>query len=118
MALDLRVGFSLMQEAFGVPAVVMRPAPDDVPIATSVIWVTPLTEDAPSPFSLNRRERQRTLAISKADVPTLPRGTFVSAPAVLGGTETWWLVDGLPVDEDDHRRALVVPSDGPDDEDT
>lgn len=92
-------------------AVVTRPAPDDTPIATSVLWVTPTTDDAPQGQAFRRREPVKIAALRKADVPTLPHGTQIVAAEVEGGPERTWRVDRIAVSEPDLWRAVVVAAD-------
>ena len=107
--LDLRPDFSSAQTAFGVPATVTRPEPDDTPIETTVIWVPPIPTDFPPGFDAQRQEPQRILALPLVDVPTAPRGTLIEAPDVLNGEAQRWLVDGFDRYEFDAMRVVVVP---------
>jgi hypothetical protein len=114
MAADLRVPLGPILEAFGVPATVMRPAPDDTPIETTGIWISPLTAEMPSGLEfrtteLRMTERRYLLALPRADVPTIPRGTRIAAPEVLGQVDQWWRVDGVEQADSDHHRVLLVP---------
>lgn len=98
----------LNQAAHGVDATVTRPAPDNAPIATKVIWVLePVGDGQPFGTDFRRGDPRRVLAIVKADVPTLPRGTVVLAPDVDGGTVHTWLVDGIDRALDDQWRAVM-----------
>lgn len=108
---DLRPAFSSAQDAFGVPATVTRPAPDDEPIETTVIWVPPIQTDFPAGFDAQRQERRLMVAIPIADVPTVPRGTAIECPDVLGGETKRWLVDGFDRYEFDAVRVIVIPDD-------
>lgn len=93
---------------YGVAATITRPAPNDTPIVTKVIWLTPFTEDGGGGFSVQRREPRHQVAIRLDDVPTVPRGTFVQAAGPLGGLVQRWRVDGPDRIEADHGRYLVV----------
>lgn len=106
---DFRVPFTVVQDAFGLPATVTRPAPDDTPLAATVVWVTPQTIDSPGGSPFGRREASRSLGIARAQVPTVPRGTRVQVAEEDGGTVQWWQVDELEIVEGDHVRAIVVP---------
>lgn len=101
--------FSLNQSAFGVPATITRPAPNDAAIATSVVWVTPTTEDMPGGMEFQRREPKRVCAVSLADVPTVPEKTRIEAPESEGGPIRTWQVDGRERTEVDHVRVWVIP---------
>ncbi len=93
----------------GLPVVVTRPAPDDTPINTSGIWLSPLAE--PDPFGQQRTRVQprKVLVLPRADVNDAPRGTLISAPETAGGTAVTWQVDGLsdPVDPDSLRLLVT-----------
>lgn len=108
---DLTVPCDPILEAFGVPATVTRPAPDDTPIETTGVWVPPLTVDSPSGLQTKRREPLRIFALPRADVPTVPTGTVIEAPEVLDGPVRTWRVDGFDRYEFDLTRVLVVPAD-------
>lgn len=105
---DIRVPIRLAFDAFGVPAVVTRPAPEDVPIDTSIVWVLPLTEDAPGGLELGRREWKRIAAVLRDEVPSVPLRTLIRAPEMLGGPVRRWRVDEVDRIEADHMRVLVV----------
>ena len=85
-----------------------RPAPDDTPIETTVIWVPPIPFDVPAGFDLQRQDPKLMLAIPSVDVPTVPRGTTVECPEVLGGEIKAWRVDGFDRYEFDAVRVFVV----------
>ncbi len=106
---DLRVPFSVLQDAFGCPATVTRPAPEDTPISTTVVWSTPASPEMPAGGTFGRREVARSLSISKADVPTVPRRTRIVAAEIDGGASQTWEVDGTEFIEPDCTRVLVVP---------
>jgi hypothetical protein len=106
--MDARVDFEPLLDAFGVPATVTRPAPDDDPIETVGIWLQPLNLDEPNGSGFTRREPIRVFAVRKDIVPTLPRGTRIEAAERVGGHVRTWMVDGTDFDDADHTRALVV----------
>jgi hypothetical protein len=106
--MDARVDFEPLLEAFGVPATVTRPAPDDDPIETVGIWLQPLNLDEPAGSSFTRRATIRVFAIRKDDVPTMPLGTTVEAAERAGDTVRTWKVDGTDMEDPDHIRALLV----------
>jgi hypothetical protein len=106
---DLRVPLDSALEAFGVPATVTRPAPDDTPIVTTGFWVSPLEETRPYGTDFQRRDPRRVFVLSRTTVPTLPRGTKVLAPEVLDGLVMTWRVDGLDgAVAQDHWRAVLI----------
>lgn len=109
MSLDLRPPIASFFTAFAVAVTVTRPAPDNTPIATSGIWLTPLAETFPHGTDFQRRDPRRVMALRRSAVPTLPRGTVVSAPEVLSGANKTWRVDGFEQSADaEHWRAVVV----------
>lgn len=103
LALDLN--FS----AHGVAATVTRPAPDDDPIVTTAIWVTPTTNPLPAGLALQRHDQRRVLALKRADVPTVPTKTLIVAPPKAGDADQTWRVDGTDRVEPDHVRVTVQP---------
>lgn len=105
---DLRVPFTVLQDAFGRPATVTRPAPDDTPVQTDIVWMTPATEDVPGgPYQ--RRDPIRALSVSRADVPTIPRNTVVQVAEQDGADVRTWRVDATERVEADHVRVIVLP---------
>lgn len=108
---DRRPAFSSAQTAFGVPATVTRPAPDDEPIETIVVWLPPIPNDAPAGFDLQRQDPKKVLSVPIADVPTVPRRTVIEAPEVRNGEIKRWRVDGFDRYEFDAVRVTVVPDD-------
>jgi hypothetical protein len=94
-----------------VPATVTRPAPDDLPIVTTAVWVTSREQDLG--LDLQRREPQRLVALKLAAVPTVPRGTIVVAPERSGGLATRWRVEGPDRSDPYETRVVVVPDPEP-----
>jgi hypothetical protein len=106
---DLRVPLEPLLSAFGVPATVTRPVPDDAPITTTGIWLQPLEETRPVGADFQRRDPRKVLALPRSAVPTLPRATLIDAPEELGGAVKTWRVDGFErATESDLWRATVV----------
>lgn len=94
----------------GVAATVTRPSHLDTPIETTLIWVTPITEDAPiASGRLARREPRRIAALRIDEVETVPVGTVIIAPPKDGDENQAWRVDGVDRVEADHIRVIVVP---------
>lgn len=106
-------------DAFGVPATVVRPFPDDTPIETTGIWCTPQSESGgflggvPGDFDIQRRDRQRVIALKVDDVATAPSGTRIEMAEHGGGASQVWRVDGLEYADAHHRRVIVVPETEP-----
>lgn len=92
-------------DVLGVDATVTRPQPDDVPIATRVIWLTAATEGF---TEMQRREARRVMALRRDDVPTAPLGTLVLAPDPEGGPIRRWRVDGFERFDTATIRVTVV----------
>lgn len=101
--------------AFGVPATVTRPAPNDTPITEGadgkplhVAWVNDSTDALPSGIDLQRAEHMKLMAIARTDVPKVERKTIVVAPEVKGGANKTWQVDGTVSSKFDEVRVLVI----------
>jgi len=94
-------------DAFSVPATVRPPGADS--IETSGVWVTSTTEGRPGYGDLQRREMVRVLALKRAEVPSVPKGTAILAPETADGDVLRWRVDGFEVVEADCLRVVVVP---------
>lgn len=107
LVLDLNIS------AHGVPVTVTRPFPDDTPIVTTGIWLTTTTDDMPAPVDFQRRDVRRVLAVSRASVATIPRGTLILAPEKAGDAIQRWRVDGVDRQEADHNRVVVVADPDP-----
>lgn len=99
--LALDVNFSV----HGVPATVTVEGLD--PVETRVIWMTPVSEDVPIGADYTRREPIRIAALTRLDVPNVPRGTVIVAPEKGGGEDVSWVVDGHDRQEADHNRVYV-----------
>lgn len=101
--------------AFGVPATVTRPAPDDTPITTGadgqplmVAWVNSSTDALPDGIDLQRAEHMKLLSISLHDVPAVPRHTVIVAPEIQGDADRTWQVESQLSRQFDEVRVLVV----------
>ena len=93
--------------AHGVAATVTRPAPDDTPVETTVIWLTP-KEDQPGGSDFARLDPQRVLAIPRADLSTMPRGTTIAAAEADGGATKTWARESLDRSIDPHFWYVMV----------
>lgn len=101
---------SLNQGAHGVPVTVTRPAPHNTPVAATGIWVV-APEGAAAPFGveLKRRDPRRIMALSRAEVAEVERGSLVSAPDTPTGAAVSYRVDGLADSlHADHWRVFLV----------
>jgi hypothetical protein len=92
--------------AHGVDVVVTLPGA--AAVETTGIWLTPVTEDFPSSGDFARREPRRVMALSRAELPSVPKGTVIVAPEFEGGDEQYWRVDGHERTEADQVRVIVV----------
>lgn len=102
--------------AFGVAATVTRPAPNQAPIATTGVWVPLDSVRVPEGSPWTREEQLRCMAFDVDEVPTLPRGSLISAPERRGGTAQTWIVDGLAdahAIDADQVKAIVRLHPGP-----
>lgn len=77
-------------------------------IPTRVIWLAQPPIDVP-PGSPQRVQPHRSVAISRADVPTLPVGTLITAAIRAGDAESVWRVDAIEGVEAYFHRCVVVP---------
>lgn len=110
MATDVRVPMAVILEAFGVTAMVARPAPDDEPIETTAVWLPPVTEEQPTGAEFSRRARVRTLCLPRSVVPTVPKGTRIVAPETDGEEPREWVVTALESLDVDETRVNVLPA--------
>lgn len=117
--MDARVPIDVVMDAFGVPAVVTRPAPDDTPITTAadgsplkVAWINATTDSVPAGLDLQRAEHMKLMAISLLDVPTMPNRTVIVAPEFEGGPDKTWQVDSEIFRQFDEVRVLVLEVEG------
>lgn len=92
----------------GVPATVTRPAPDDTPIDTRVIWMVAGSEQLPSGAGFGRVGPTQLLALRRDEVPTVPIGTVILAPPPGSTVAVGWVVDGIDVVDGDHVHANVL----------
>lgn len=104
--MDARPLLASIFDAFGVPGVVKVDAEDTV--ATTVVWVPSTTEDWPGGREMNRREEREVLAVSRVEVPEIPKGTRITAPRRLDGAIRVFRVDGFDRVEADLWRLIVL----------
>jgi hypothetical protein len=115
MSLDAIRGVALAAQVAvtGVAIAVTRPAPDDLLVATTGIWLGPLEETRPMGTDFQRTGARKAMAVPKtASLPNLPRGTLIVAPEE--GFETGpllnWRVDGyLAAVDPDLMRVVLIP---------
>ncbi|MGE3175917.1 MAG: hypothetical protein AB7O32_00490 [Vicinamibacterales bacterium] len=110
MTQDLRVPMDPILAAFGVPATVTRPAPDDAPLDATVVWLSPEAAGVPDGDpAFSRVDPKRFAAVSYAEVATIPRLTQVEAPETLDGPVLLWRVDGTVRVEPDFAVVVLLP---------
>lgn len=93
----------------GVPATITRPAPDDAPIDTRILWLDSLFVEAPVGAEFTRQTARRVMVLSRTAVETVPLKTAVQAPERPGLSPVGWVVDGYAGLHADHHRVYVVP---------
>lgn len=109
MSLDALDALALQTtfDVIGVPAVVTLP--DYTVIHTSAIWLEPILLDVPTGNDLQRREVRRVVALTKTDVPAVPRGTRLTGAEREGGPVQDWKVDEIDASDPVHVRVILVP---------
>ncbi len=93
-------------DAFSVPATVTPPGADA--IETRGFWVSPTTIDAPTSANIVRRDMHLQFVLRRADVPNVPKGTFIDAPPYGSDTVQRWRVDGFDRVEGEFITVLVI----------
>lgn len=96
-------------DVMSVPATITRPEPQTDPIAVSIVWMTPTTEDTIGAFATQRREKRRVFAVRTAQISSIPRGSIVVAADEFGGNAKRWRCDGPDRSEADLNRYIVIP---------
>lgn len=105
--MNARVPFAAAQRAFGVAATVT--IPDGSPVSTTAVWLSPDTVQLPGGLEFQRSDSRRVIALSREDVPSIPRSTVIVAPEPQGDTNKTWRVDGtVRIEEGDHLRVSVI----------
>lgn len=107
-----RLALDLNFSAHGVPAVVTRPAPDDIAIETRVIWMTTTAEDQAAGGDYTRRDPHRVMVLRRDQVATAPRGTVILAPEKADDTPVSWVIDAHDKTEADQHRVIVLRQPG------
>lgn len=102
------VALDLSLWAHGVD-ITVYPIDGGAAVTARGIWLTQRADMAPAGAAFGRREPHRVLAISRADVSEIRRGTRVVAPEASGGADRGWLVDAIAEIQVDHWRAVMVP---------
>ena len=94
--------------AIGIPGTVTLEGA--TPIDVTVLWLQTETSEAPMGADVPRRDLMRSLAIRRAEVPNVPRGTLITVAerAELAARE--WKVDSFLEGTAEHHRVLVRPN--------
>ena len=104
--MDLRPSLTLALDAFSVPAVVTLKSEN--PVTTRGVWLSPEAVGFDVGDEYQGRAPKRIMAIAKADVPTIPRGTTIVAPEESGeATKTWEVQESALVQHDQHNVVLI-----------
>lgn len=104
---DLRVPFTLAQEAFGVDGTFTNPGGD--PVDVTVVWVAPLDDSAPAGRDFKKVAPKRLASLSKAEVEEVQLKGVLEAPEHEDGATQSWQVDGFERVEYDHVTVLLRP---------
>ena len=107
---DVRPPIGPALALFGVAATVTLPGEEPVP--TTAIWLSPITVDTAGVLVPTNRP-QGVLALPRADVPSVPRGTRIVAPEMEGGPILDWAVEAILGMTADEIRVIVIPSEAP-----
>jgi hypothetical protein len=93
-------------QTLGVPLTVT--VGEDDPIVSRGIWLTYQADQLPTSSPLQRSAPRKVMALRRDQVATAPRGTLISAPAMVGGTTQNWVVDGYLEQRDDTHRVILI----------
>ena len=78
------------------------------PVTVRALWSVPELSTAPAGAPLQRQDQLLRLSFLRRDVPALPRGTIIEAPAPTGGPVVRWSVDLVETLTASTIRAVVV----------
>lgn len=106
--MDLRPAMDPIFGAFGLPATLTPPG--GLPRAVRAVWITLQTVEAPIGGGLRMVEQERRLALRRAEVPEVPRGTFIVVAERDGQAQQEWRVEGFGRLDSELIEVLVVPS--------
>lgn len=96
-------------DVFGVEATVTAPDAER-PIETTAFWLPPTSVERPIGSELTALEPRYVMALKRAEVDEIPRGTLIDAPDVEGGDVKRWVVEevGLRL-HPDIIHVIVLP---------
>ena len=104
---DLRPDIGPALAAFGLPATVTLPG--EAPITTTAIWLAPVPVETAGVLT-HTDWPQAVLALARADVPDVPRGTEIEVAEIDGGSILSWTVEAVLGEMADEVRVLVIPA--------
>ncbi len=104
---DLRPAIGPALAIFGLPASVTLPGED--PVATTAIWLPPVSVMTDGVIVQTDRP-QPVLALPRADVPSVPRGTVIEVAETDGGDVLSWTVEAVVGELPDEIRVIVIPA--------
>ena len=104
---DLRPAIGHALTVFGLPATVTLPGEE--PVATTAIWLPPVSVLSEGVLVQTDRP-QAVLALPRADVPAVPRGTLIEAAETAGGEVKLWTVESVFGTLVDEIRVSVIPT--------
>lgn len=101
---DLRPDLGAALAVFGLPATVTIPG--GPPVATTGIWLPPVSVDTTGVLVSTDRP-QAVLALPRAAVPSMPRGTLINVAEMEGGPVLAWIVEAVDEARADEWRLIV-----------
>jgi hypothetical protein len=112
--MDLRPSFDAALDAFSLPATVTPPGGPAV--TTKAIWLPSKAVEVPSGVDIRHAEERRVMALPRADVPQILKGTIVNVAEYDGAALSNWMID--PTFRNDptltadptHWKVLVYPA--------
>lgn len=101
---------TIVFDTHGVDVTVTRPGQD--PIETRGIWLTYTNDAVPRGAAFARSGATKVMALPKATVATVPRGTFLEAPPPpgFGSAVETWRVDSHDSEQADRHHVFLVPT--------
>jgi hypothetical protein len=110
---DVRPSLAPALAIFGLPATVT--VPGEAPVATTAIWLPPAPIYVDGVLTRTNNP-QPVLALPRADVPIIPRGTLIEVARYAGGPVRSWIVESIESGNepgephpDDDIRVVVIP---------
>lgn len=94
MALDIGVPLDAGLFAFGSPATVTRPSPNDTPVSTTAILDDEIEEESPFGSDHAKRDPRRVIGLPRiAALPEVEPGTRIVMAEIRGGPLKTWQVE-------------------------